>query len=461
MTNDPYKWRRRLGGIAGGTLGFIGGDVPGAVMGYKWGREAYKLNPYYQMSLRKRKTVGSYDPHYSTGRQWTPRKRRRTDKPAARPTGKGKWSYAQRGSNSERTAVKRVSKGVKKAKKAVKVSNRLREKIKKVVSDEEIAGAGTHVMYVPPLLAGQTVDNKREYFNFPHLVDNNGTTTQIFRQGELFSPNTVLDAASKLYKSKAATDVLSFLDATNFDAKIFQCEVPYQAAKFWIRNNTGRTYRMCMYVLTVKNSKNANDTTGNFIGMLGNETGNYVTNGNINGFSGVATFNGGYYTTEYKNEPRFYANIRKNFDVKTIDMVLEPGQVVTQYIKGPAQFYDMKKYLENDTYWTLCKGSMWTAFSIMSDPVQAGNIGGTPENKLLYSNEIAASGDLKPQILIEMERITKVKIPEQAGMEAATNTTLSERKENRYFYEEYFPTFAQAITNRRRRDAVLTTEDVN
>ena len=468
MTYDPYRWRRRLAGVSGAALGYIGGNVGGAVAGYKLGRRLEKLSRNFKMPKRKysgtdpsrkyaRRAKQIYGSKFGVyGSAGTPKPKRRV-------------SFESRGNDQGRTGSKRVSKGINKRKKRVKVSNALREKVKKVLDDEDQEWSGTHVMYVPPLLAGQTVANKREFFNFPHLVDSNGTTTSIFRQGELFTPNSVLDSASKCFNlkpvptsttSNSTADIFNFFDATNFNGRNISVKATYQAAKFWIRNNTSRTYRVCMYVLTVKQGCTTNDDDCNFISAFLRETTAYNTANFLQlqeGFSGTGTFNNGYVTTQYKNEPRMYANIRKRWDVKTIDMVLEPGQVETQYVKGPVMEYDMKKYVDNSTYYTCQKGNMFTAFSIMADPIQHGD---ASQNKLEYTEEIQASGALKGQLLFECERLTKVKMPEMTGMDADTEEENNLRRKDAYVYEEYFPTFTGDPNLYRRKDAELTVTTV-
>lgn len=468
MTND-YRWRRRIAGVSGAALGYIGGNLAGAVTGYKLGRSLEKVSRKYWMP--KRKYSGTVGPQ---------RKRNKTGEGhvygsvfhkygSAGPGPRRAYKSYNRGNDAARVGRKRVSKGVNKRKKKVKVSNALREKVKKVLDDEDVEWSGTHVMYCPPLLAGQTVDNKKEFFNFPHLVDNDGATADIYRQGELFTPNTVLDAASKLFNGKtvqgATSDEMNFFDTNNFNAKTVSIKTVYQAAKFWIRNNTSRTYRICMYVLTCKEQQTSNDVKSNFVSAFHEETTNYTDatwDELFQGFSSTATFNGGYVTTQYKNEPRMYANIRKRWDVKTIDMVLEPGQVETQYVRGPAQEYDMKKYLDDGTYYTTGKGGMFTAFSVMADPVQAAPTGTPPLwNRMVYSKERAeTTGAITPQLIFECERMTKVKMPEQAGMDDAADLELKNRKKDCYAYEEFFPSVAGA-TQWRRKDAVVTEENIN
>lgn len=341
--------------------------------------------------------------------------------------------------------------------KNVKVSRTLRKKVKEVIKDEEARVAGTYSSYETPLVIRPETANKRLFITYPHYVKADGTGFQMYQRGEVFSPNLILDAASKLYKGKAATEDKLFFSGENFTPQNFFADVTYQKATFWLKNNMNRTITVKMYVCKSKGENNSNAENSNPVELFGNmcdtyDVGTADTNApkSFNGLT-ASVVDSGLLETSYRNDPRFYPSFNRKWSVETVDFVMEPGQTSTQVIHGKTGPFNMLDHMSTNgegglTYQVNCKGVVYVMFSIMTDPIQVAAV--NTRGELQYAVEQSASVVHK-SVLIECERIIKMRVPERTLREYPGNfvpdlaSTKGERtlvKEPRVFHEEYFGT---------------------
>jgi hypothetical protein len=451
--------REYIGEGAGATLGYMLGNVPGAYLGYKVGKRAAESYP----KMAKRKTPATPPK--------TPTKYRRTRKGKApmrkNPKNVGTM-YTQRartGATTRLASRRTYKKPFFKKPFVPKVSNSLRKKIEHVSELNEVKHAGSYYCYNSALCFRPIASDKRQWVTYPgHTLQDGTNAFSNFNCGELFSANRVLDACSKLYNGKGDTEEPTFFDGANFTPRTFFCDVVYQKVKFWLKNNSNRTYTVRLYVCKAKKT-NASNTAGNAnpLEIFSDLTTEYTT-GTIASYNGFTTnlVNANRMETEYKNDPRFYPIWNEFWEAKTVDFVIEPGQTSTHTEYGPTGPMNMQDYLLPDTsYNTAHKGAVFTMWSVMQDPVQIADTNATGEatlGRVNYFTPPTVTGKITGCLILESERTCKVKIPEktlQGFKSPANNVTDDEVKERnlvvspRIYYEQYFPDITGTKTTQR------------
>lgn len=350
------------GGVAGGTLGYIVGDVPGATVGYEVGE-------YLSQKGRKKMVYGSANPIYgsapgtttgsakrsrsvSRGRSGGSRMRtgsRSRSRPVSRQYGsrsrsrsRSRASSRSKAGNLDDVNVKKKGKKVAKEgrKKTVKVPKKLRKQIKKVIDGDDPIGIWEEVrmeaFVIPP-------DNQQ-------VVSSRGLSSggnQI-----LFDPINVIYAASVLWLKKAPSETKTLNDVGLFDATTFKVELLDSWVRFNYRNNTGRVITMKLYDVSLKHQIPRATTggavvyvgaVGNWINMLAQEASSAAGDNSFQNANGI-TINTLYST------PKMVTAFNHMYTLDCTTVSLEPGKEYMHMVRGPKnKFYDYAKFLNGTT----------------------------------------------------------------------------------------------------------------
>ena len=314
--------KEELAGFAGGTLGYIHNNVPGAIKGYLLGK---KLAQYSDSMAPIKRKLSYQDP---TPRGW---KRRATTSAVYRGLGKSIHKgptyrpyryrggpYRSIGSNAAAVKNKRV-KGVRhKKKKSLMITSKFKQKVHKAL-DEEIKGKYLKVMYrrmTPPALQNsqQTMD-----------------------EAQIFMPLHFADAADVLFNRATATEIptVAGLDWTNTyirKDRILNSWVTYEA-----KNMSQRTYTLKMYVVKPKaktpTNVAPNDAFADWIVGLqvANAGGTNPLNNTPNTLYCIP-----------QDSPQF----DQFWKAECTTVVLQPGNSHTFFIQGPSDYViDYSKYV--------------------------------------------------------------------------------------------------------------------
>lgn len=390
------------------------------------------------------------------------------NKSTAKQSGNDYTLAARSGATTRLASKKSNLKDSYKRPKNVKVSKNLRKKVKEVMKDEEARVAGTYSSYDTPLVIRPETADKKLFIAYPHYQKNDGTTKfQMYQMGELFSPNFILDAASKMYKDKDQNEDKSVFATTNFSPTNFFTNVTYNKATFWLKNNMNRTVRIKMYLCKSRTLNATNDQNSNPVELFSNLCDTYdqdTTDTNApKCFHGLdfSSIDNGSGTTSYRNDPRFYPTFNKHWAVETVDFVMEPGQTTTQVVHGPTGEFNMLDHMTASsetglTYNVNPKGAVYCMWSIMTDPAQVAANASTV-GKLSYYVANNSESSLLRAVMIECERVIKMKVPERtlrdypAAYVPDLGGTKGERTlvlRPRVFHEEYYGTTEDTVRNR-------------
>lgn len=260
VTGDLVKWagkevsdeggwfERGVGSIAGGTLGFLEGNIPGAAagasLGYELGKKGYgkKATRWFgetanwAMGKRKTgKTVGSFSPNMKRTYQtpWAPIKRQKTG--------------IQTGKRINRRTKKR--RGTIKASKKLnrKVNKKIKSVVKRVLECDFNQGVYTKAWTGMYSFGVTTVDTQIVVDSVQRDDNNLGGFTVEALQLSPFSSLKLLDASSVLFNGKAKA--INYEETTgNWPApKALKLNVNYASYCMTMVNNSDTVYDIDLY----------------------------------------------------------------------------------------------------------------------------------------------------------------------------------------------------------------------
>lgn len=406
------SWREHAAGISGGVLGYISGNVPGAFYGYKLGR---KLSQKSMPPVKRKWTV-----------RISPKKRRKTSVSSGSSGEIRKFhrrgtrkivnviGYGYKGKVVRRSRVKR--------KKKVKVSRKLRDKIKKVVSGTKPKGLFQETAYDEMRLFA-TEDNKQ-------MVNQiSGFTGGAF--DPLFSPARVMDAASVLWNEKDQLRTgKTIMDLENFDRNKFKVKVIKQSVTYTIKNNTQRVMTLKLIECEAKNNQILLDAQS----LWNQEMGFEATLDGPN--QSVATL------TEMHVHPSILPQFSKMYKTNTSTFVLEPGQTIIHKVHGPSDtIYDYMKFWSASTYQPIMKGSKFVIAVYYVDMVTQTTTGLSPDTVQGRYMNINPTNDLKYAMLCESVHRFELEMPEQTGLigpvAVAPDATPLDQRQFSYAFKTY------------------------
>lgn len=274
-------------------------------------------------------------------------------------------------------------------KKRVKVSRKLRAKIKKVINGQ-IYGEFQETAYQILRLIG-TEDFKQILVS----LHGTGDTAE-----PLFSPNRILDAASVLWNEKVHVAVPKTIsDAGNFNPKKLKCTVINSNAMYYMKNNTQRTITIKLMEFTPRTSMlvaSKNPFQQWQDDLLTDSLNDGPNQENI-------AF------TQIHTNPGMLPEFKKTFKIHTTKIVIAPGGEYEHFIQGPKdQMYDFQKMWNGADFNNYQKFGKWVIAVYYPDLVCT-TLGGFGR----YLNSGAEANNLG--VVCEIRYRYKISMPELAG----------------------------------------------
>ena len=397
-----------VGTLAGGALGFIAGDLPGALDGARWGGEAYEFGHelfglkrryvHQGFSSKKKRRMPHHGHHHPTpthtrfggSRSRSHSRGRSYSRTPSYHGGRRSMSISTHGSHrsgtgtsyhggyvNEATAgstrvasTKKVIKKVIQASKKPKVhaSRVFKEKVR--VSLLGDLGTGLFISEVISSIYNMCRGDKSTAYTWtqnPYIGANSGSLAPTVVAGvdfNHFTPDRIMDAASVLYNGK--TPGLNYKTPNgNFNSPATQAqyngkiEVINSGVLYYLRNNGGIQRTLHFYELVPRT--NITSDRGTPLEILVNCLAEDVTNGvslspfNVNPASspwsaGSPTNTDLNYTTKGGVSPMLSPSVRNTFKINERVIVMEPGQSTEFYIQGPKNYiYDYSKLWQGTT----------------------------------------------------------------------------------------------------------------
>lgn len=431
--------KRELAGASAGTLGFISGNVPGAVAGYKLGKMAYDKFSPKDMYVTKKK--GGISKKYKSSITTVGGKRRKVRKSTGDKKNK-KLSNSMNQSNE--TVVHKKKKDTLKLKNPykVKVSPDFRKKVLKAVSDKEPQGSAT-ITFVGGFFAPNNdwgwplrLSVKDQWvYGLP--LGNSSTAYDNglnIRSGELFKSNILLHCASRLWNGAAVAanqNDFSYGRLDNFcnpegtDKAALKLDILKSWAVIEMKNVTRTKLRLYMYVCAPKYMRRSTFTYQNQWQCLPAADWNdqliVETNARVDGNNTIApqiTSTGinvsGVGASAYGLFPEQTASWRKLWNFEKFEIVLEPGQEHRHVVNGYTGPVDFSKYYRDSNFQNIVPQDRHVMFVMQTD---LGVIRqGTPlasygaRTSQIFTDVQAGCG-----IIFETKLHYKLQMPEPAG----------------------------------------------
>lgn len=384
-----------VGGASGAVLGYITNNVPGAVAGWSLGR---KYGKQYMNKLPKNNSMAPIPPKRRRSNPFvtpsrtpsTPNKRRRYSTGSMpRSIIKGRPMSVQ-GIGAGAVTVKGKRKRPVNYKKNVKVSKKLRDKIKKVITGQKIQGMTQENSYgVARLLT--TEDFKQM------VVDS--TTSNAGGQNPYFSNVRVIDAASVLWNEKPQAETKAVGDARNFSPLKLKCKVIDSSVTYNFKNNTQRKITASLIECYPTSGSIQGDPFAIWQAALAYQK-NVVDQG---------PNQSGAFVTELHTHPSMLPDFRKLFKTRTTRIDMPAGTEYKHYIQGPKQkVVDLQRQFNGSLFLNYRKECCWMLIVYHTDLVTTttgayGRFTGLPADQVQYG--------------LVWETVTrwKLEMPEMAG----------------------------------------------
>ena len=443
-----------VGGVSGGALGYIVGNVPGAIKGaiagYNLGKKYSNMGSYGNRTPSRRGSMGS-NSRTLVG-PVTPGKRRRSVVSQKSTPAKKNKTIDNRGSLKyekpvAQTAVtvrhKQVIKGFKgKGKKRVKVSKKLREKVKKVLEAKKVYGNARVVIHGGKF-SGNAVNNiKQAVWQLPipqESTVNRGVlfdrqflmyvASRLFNGRPAYSTGLTAGKWSDIYLEKVANNWHNFSDDLFNKPSAFCMTVHTLKAKITMKNNTTRTQYLKMYVCKPKHDQNDNQTYPRGYAVNHWENGLSIDGAaRVTGYPGQAgppvqyemasavnisnTHLGTQPSLDIEDmysDPLQCESFKKEFNTNVYAIVLEPGQVHEHWVEGDVGEYDYSKFYTSLDESTQFNNRAKTDRHIFFTSVPEMAVGATGDVGRLRT------GLAVDQICFETQIFCKISMPETAG----------------------------------------------
>lgn len=434
-----------VGSAAGGTLGFIVGDMPGAYIGSKAG---YNLSKNKQMAVIRKKKAAE-----STAKK-AKKAKISTKGLFIGPRSKVTNVNANVVGQSARQAVhKRVKNEIKeKKRKKVKVPKLLKKQILQVFDKKDIYGTMNCILHgsVADLNTNRYIDQKVFPLPMPRIADPK-------QAGLLFDPYYWQFVAARLFNNRPAEQPTTGAwgnvitqagsDWENFnqmdsDGAALKLTVQKAYAVIRMKNNTSRTMYLRMYVCSPKYQRPSGVMT-NTDGTVINDWYRALT------YEGQIAFNAGTSATADSTQamkvnvgnyvtpntmyakPTDCATFNKWWKTDCYTIVLEPGQVHNHTVQGDEIEMDFSKMYvkaqanQNATLADLQKFNRYVFFTGVTEMAYDTSNGAVRAQ----NNQVGPSGSTyqAQYLLFETEIHAKIKMPEITGGSIPTVNALGSK----------------------------------
>lgn len=408
-----------VGGASAATLGFIMGDVPGAITGYKLYKSYRKNMPPYsrehvnKVIKRRIESRGGYsaNPRHPGNIFTAANSEKRLIAKLKRNKALGRANSARRSVSKNASDRKLASRGSAvamarrkrtinkfhhpKSQKKVKVSKEFKKKVVQVLADKIPKGYAQEIFsnyQIGPNTNAQYVDNIK------------GPTVDSL-QGQYFTATQITNIASFLWAGKVYTNTVNF-NGTVFNYENTKIHVKKQWVTVKYRNNSQRTYTIQIYASQRKNKQPAGAQSTmiqDWVNALSTDS------------TGGVNVNGSLTTTLY-NTPFLCKQVMDNWKIEATKVVLAPGEEYVYSVEGPSKTYDLRKNWINGLYAAGDKDGIDLAHVLYTDLIMSntGNVYGR-------INETGTGSGYA--VVYETNTYYKIEMPDQTGITWATAPT--------------------------------------
>jgi len=410
-----------VGGVSGAALGYIHDNSRGAFIGWNYGYNRGKL---LNNKLPKKKTMAPVGNNKrrkaSSTLAGTPAKRRlsisssSSRRSSLLSTGHARLRSTRFvGSGAGVVQVKGRAKK-RKMKKAVSVSKKLREKIKKVISGNDIQGMTQEISYGCMRLLGIS-DNKQIVYDI--------TTSNAGGENPFFSHIKVIDAASCLWNNKVQAETKALADIGNFTSKKLKVKVIDSSVTYNIKNNTQRKVNIRLLEVKPVSGQVQGSPFASWIAAL-----NFQAAGNGPNQSIIDV-------EQLYTNPGMLPDFRKLFNIHTVSIEIPAGGEYKHYIQGPKdKLFDLQRAYNGALFQNYHKECVWLMAILIPDLVTTD--GGQ------YGRYYAGGTD-EQDYGVAFETITRYKMnmPEMTGLvdqnPAAGTTVEFDQRQFSYAFKTY------------------------
>lgn len=373
------------GRAAADTLGYIVGDLPGAVA----------TDFFYQkmMNGNKRKRI-------TGSKAIAAASKRRRKNPVRVPAARKRTKKLVRDTSGNRAVATRVGKSVavyNRRKPVAKLNAPTRKAIKKMIAGTEIKGTyrkvvGGYQWYGGTPSYGTTFDNKQK--------------VEYLRVAEPFGPTNILDASAVLWHNKTplSNGQASLADTT--DNRITKIHVRDQYMITTFKNNARRTYHYKIYTIRPKRADVNLEPRGDFDLQLQKELEASI---GVDAGPNVSGIN----LETLGVNPEFVPGWSANWKFDHVNVKLEPGQTYVHRVNGLKDTtVDMNKYFQGDVFQPVQKYNCYVMCVFYGDLIahSSGSVGHYEDIGDASDNVFDGKG-----VIISQEIVQKLSMPELAG----------------------------------------------
>jgi len=444
-----------LGNAAAGTLGFIAGDVPGAVAAIS-GYNAYKKLTQNTMNGRKRKATSQGRSKKGAGYKKASSKAgsgRKVSIAAKYKKSKGMLpALNQDGRVVTHIKVKDSLKNKTTFKK--KVNPKLRKAIKQVVAENQVRGyyrqyflGGKHLLYNNAGYSWpeRTKSTQQWVFALPLGIDP-GLSPEVYRNGDAITRMGLLHAASRLFNGKGQDtfpgSIFGWQDTNNItnpnqfpnlafgNASALKIDVLSSQCHIEIKNNSLQVYNLEMYVCKPKMKRRASfnyanratcTATADWQDEVAQLSNSVVRNVGFATADTLATYgqiaNGpGDFTVQINSlglSPESFSTWKSLWAFEKYVIRIEPGQVHKHTIYGDSCTVDFSKDYKDSQFQLLTKFERQVFFVAKPDLTS----GALLTNGFVGRNAVLAqtTASLQKPLCFEVQTIYKFAMPEPTG----------------------------------------------
>jgi len=311
-----------------------------------------------------------------------------------RPLGGG-MRVATQSAGASNTIISRSIK--RKSAPNVKVSKKLKAKIRKVITGDAIKGKTQEVSY-GVLRWTDSEDFKQQ------IVDITSYNNLITYEEPMFSNLKILDAASVLWNEKAQTANKQLVTG-NFDNQKLKVKIISSSVEYIFRNNTQRELSMSLLEISPASAQVQGSPFISWPLMLSRAAGTAGPNQN------------NILITEMHTHPAMLPEFRKLFNTKTAKVTIPPGGTHVHTVQGPTdKMCDFTKYWNGSSFQNYQSHCVWL-FAIYYPDLITTDLGGF--------GRIINSAGATPDYGIVYEAIDRyvLELPEQTGFIAPNPAT--------------------------------------
>jgi len=389
-----------ISGLSGAALGYIHGDTRGAIKGYKYGRKLYQNKQQRMPPIRtastprsrrseRRRTAASFPTPSTRGMQSTrgSTMSRRSSMASTVGSRSSNFSVSSEGNvrDVKRTVKRKRGVTFKKPRK-VRVSRDFREKVKKTLSSSMMYGIYEDVQYggMQP-----TINNVQLVHTFPNASG-----------GYNFDPIYVLSCASSLFNNKTPTRVPALGDANNFDPSKTKIEVVDSYTVYRFKNNSTYQVEIDFYECAPKIVTELISPVNTWDDALVTDTLAAPESGpNVIGNDKTVMF----------MRPTTTKGWNKYWKASVTKLVMEPGQSTEISVAGPkAKEYDFNKFYKDGLFQDNQKTTR-VCFAVVRNCLGA--------TTLATIGRYGAVGLAATQVIYEVKRFTKLRMPDETGFQ--------------------------------------------